>query len=581
VIVVWSRRSIGKAGHFVRDEARRAQKRGVYLPVRLDGVDPPLGFGEIQALPLKGWKGDPADPRFRAVAEAVRNRIEGKDLPESADTFDAPRISRRALVAGAAGVAVLAVGGGSWLLLRPQASRNPRRIAVMPFDNLSGDPNQGYFAEGLAEELREALRRIGLQVIGRASSDAVDNLDTRTAARKLHVANILTGSVRRSPELIRISAQLISGSDGVEQWSQSYDRAPGDTIKIQTDIAANVALALSVALGQAARAALTLGGTADAAAQDLFLRATELKYKVGDEDSLHQSLRLLDKAIARDGNYADAYALKATELEILGSNYAASTADMIDKLAQAEVAAKRAIALAPSLGSSYVPLALIEADRLNFAGALQNMRQALTLSPRNLSVLSNASLFLQWFGDGEKALELASRLIALDPLRGNNYVRRGAVQLFALRQYPQALASFGSALALAPKLSTVHNFVGDCLVLMNRLAEAKAEFAKVPADDPARMAGEAIVAIRSGNSSAAEQIVARMRARFRDAASFQYAEVYAQAGKPDAAFAELDNAVRVKDPGLAQLKSEPFLDPIMRDPRYGALLKRLNFPVWS
>ena len=107
----------------------------------------------------------------------------------------------------------------------------------------------------MAEELRSALSRIGLQVIGRNSCDAVKDLDIKTAAAKLDVANILTGSVRRSPETIRVNAQLVSGSDGVERWAQSYDRAPGDAIKIQSDIAANVAQALSIALGQAGRAA--------------------------------------------------------------------------------------------------------------------------------------------------------------------------------------------------------------------------------------------------------------------------------------------------------------------------------------
>ena len=159
------------------------------------------------------------------------------------------------------------------------------RIAVMPFANLSGDPAQAYFSDGIAEELRGALSRIGLEVIGRTSSDAVRELDAKKAADKLGVAHILTGSVRRSPETIRIGAQLVGGDDGVERWAQSYDRAPGDTIKIQTDIAASVAEALSVALGMAARAALTLGGTSDSAAQDLFLKAEALRLQSDSEES--------------------------------------------------------------------------------------------------------------------------------------------------------------------------------------------------------------------------------------------------------------------------------------------------------
>src|SRR5213075_2631488 len=136
VHVAWTKRSVGDDGHFVRDEARRAQRRGVYLPVCLDAVDPPLGFGEIQALPLKGWKGDRADPRFQAVVNAVRNRVSGEQVSHGHAHFHQPPLSRRAAIAGGAGVAAVAAAGGGWLLFKPSAA-NAKRIAVMPFANLS------------------------------------------------------------------------------------------------------------------------------------------------------------------------------------------------------------------------------------------------------------------------------------------------------------------------------------------------------------------------------------------------------------------------------------------------------------
>jgi TolB-like protein len=217
VIVVWSKRSVGPEGEFVRDEASRARRRGTYLPVRIDDVETPLGFGEVQALSLKGWKGDRADPRFLALVHAVQERVTGAEVAHHPTHQAPPQISRRAVVAGGA-VAVAATGG--WLLLKPSAA-NAKRIAVLPFANLSGDQAQAYFSDGIAEELRSALTRIGMQVIGRASSDAVKDLDTKTAAAKLGVANILNGSVRRSPDTIRVNAQLVSGSDGVERWAQT------------------------------------------------------------------------------------------------------------------------------------------------------------------------------------------------------------------------------------------------------------------------------------------------------------------------------------------------------------------------
>ena len=576
VVVVWSRRSVGPAGQFVRDEARRAQRRGVYVPVCLDAVDPPLGFGEIQALSLRGWKGDRSDPRFQAIVDAVRRQISSDHISRPKVNVLPSRVSRRTIATGGVGLAALAATGG-WILFR-SAPANARRIAVLPFANLSGAPEQAYFAEGIAEELRSALTRLGLQVIGRASSEAVKDLDTKAAASKLGVGNILTGSVRRSAQVVRINAQLVGGTDGVERWAQSYDRSPGDEIKIQTDIATNVAQAMSVELRQAVRAALALGGTADTAAQDLFLHATALYNNDTSQAALLEAVKLLDAAIARDPAYANAFRLKARSLELLATSYPKSPADSAEKLVQGEAAARRAITLAPRLGPAYAELALIQQDRFNYADSLRYIDQALALSPDDPLVLPSAMYIRRYLGDPHSALRLADRLIELDPLGAVNYTRRADV-LIVLRQFPQAIESARKSLQLAPARSWPHQLIGDSLVLMNRPSEARAEYKIVPADDVFRLAGEAILDARSRNLSAMERTVAHMRDLFGDTASYNYAEIYAQARDSDRAFTALAKAFDVKDPGLTGLKTDPFLDPIRADPRYAALLKRLNLPT--
>ena len=300
VVVAWTKLSVGHDGHFVRDEARRAQRRDAYLPVCLDEVEPPLGFGEIQALSLKGWKGNRSDPKFVAVANAVRSQVSGERIARPHVHSSGPKFSRRVAIGGGLGAVAIA-GTGGWLLFKPTAA-NANRIAVLSFANMSGDPAQSYFSDGIAEELRGALSRVGMEVIGKASCDAVKGLDIPAAAAKLGVAHILTGSVRRSPETIRIGAQLVNGSDGVEKWAQSYDRAPGDTIKIQTEIAAQVASALSIALGAAKKAALTLGGTLDAEAQDLYLQAYALVKSADSAVVYGKAIALFDAALTRDAN---------------------------------------------------------------------------------------------------------------------------------------------------------------------------------------------------------------------------------------------------------------------------------------
>ena len=575
VIVAWSRRSVGPGGDFVRDEAARARKRGVYLPVRLDEVEPPLGFGEVQAISLKGWKGDRLDPRFHALAEAVRRLIAGEDIAHVRLDPDRRQVSRRAILAGGATL-VAAAGVGGALLLK-SVPENAKRIAVLPFADLSPAHDQAYFSEGVAEELRTALARIGLEVIGRASCEAVKDLETNAAASKLGVANILTGSIRRSPETIRVNAQLVSGSDGVERWAQSYDRLPGDAIKIQTDIATNVAQSLSLTLGQAARTALSLGGTADSAAQDLYLRASALYLKDTGEAALREAVALLDAAVARDPNYANAFRLKARALELLATSYEKSAVKMSQTLAQAELAARRAIALAPRLGSAYAELALIEQDRFDYVRALESMDRALALSPDDPLVLPSAMYITRYLGDPGNALPLADRLVRLDPLEAVSYTRRADV-LIALRRFPEAIQSARQSLQLAPSRTYPHQVIGDALVLMNRPNDAKVEYGKVPPDDVFRLAGEAIIDGRSRNMAAVEKGVAHLRELFADAATYQYAQIYAQAGDNDRAFAALGKGLEVKDPGLTGLKTDPFLDPIRTDPRYLALVKKMKFP---
>lgn len=572
MIVVWTRRSVGHEGNFVHDEASRAQRRGVYLPIRLDRVDPPLGFGEVQAIPLKGWRGDRSDPRFLALIDAIRECITGEHITRHPGHHEKAGVSRRAAVAGLGIGAIAAAGAGGWLLLKP-APANAKRIAVLPFADLSPQRDQSYFSEGVAEELRAALSRIGLQVIGRNSCDAVKHLDIKAAAAKLDVANILTGSVRRSLDTIRVNAQLVRGSDGVERWSQRYDRTPGDSIKIQTEIAASVAQALSIALGQTGRTALTLGGTADSIAQDLVLQARKLRREASTAEDYRKILKLADAAIARDSNYADAHVIRAISLDVLATQYGSDLDVMASQRSLAEESANRALAIAPDLGSAQGILAYMDANRLNFRGSLEHMKEALALSPDDPEVLSVATNSLPWFGQGQEALRLANRFVALDPLNSLAY-RRKSLVLHTLRQYPQSV----EAGRKSKELATATFWTGASLLLMGRPRDAQSEFAAMSADNPFRGTGDALTAARTGDRAGAERIMEQLTRQFGENLTYQFAQVRAQLSEKERAFAELDMAKASKDSGLLYLKLDPFMDPIRGDPRYAALVRELRFP---
>lgn len=575
VIVAWSERSVGSDGRFVRDEASAAQEAGSYVPIKIDRVKPPLGFGEVQAIDFVGWRGKRAAPCFVALVNAVNAHLTGDTLVVRRGTAAQPKVSRRMVMVGGAGAVAIA-GVGGWALLKPGAAAASNRIAVMSFSNMSGDPRQAYFSDGIAEELRGALSRVGMQVIGKASCDAVKDLATPAAAAKLGVANILTGSVRRSPETIRIGAQLVNGKDGVEKWEQNYDRAPGDAIKIQTDIAEQVAGALSVALGRAKTAALTLGGTANATAQDLVLQCRKLSLE-GTADILHQRIALADAAIQLDPNYADAYVERGVAFTTLAIAFGEPT-KLDSQLAEGEAAAQKAIAIAPSLGSPHTVLAFNAQGHLNFRGALQETKIALALSPNDPDVLAYASGNLALLGTPSEATQASDRGIALDPLNAQLYANR-AEMLFNLRRYSQAIEAAQNALRLAPRFQYAHLVVGDAFLQLGKPDRAKTEYDMIGADTPLREVRLALLAARTGDLTGAARLTAKLKERVDVTLNYQFAEIYAQLGDKDRALAELGDAVRAKDSGLAYLKVDPFLDPIRGDRRFAVLLERLRFPT--
>ena len=578
VIVAWTNASVGPEGQFVRDEARRAQERDVYLPIRLDAVRPPLGFGEIQALSLLGWNGDRSDPGFQAIADAVRSQISGEPVVRPHPPVRAPRISRRALVAGGAGVAGVAVAGvGAWVLLTRSAASAPKSIAVLPFANLSGDPGQAYFSDGMADEIRSALARLGgLTVIGATSSIAVRNEDARTIARKHGVSSILTGSVRQSPSTVRVSAELIDGRTGAYRWTQQYDRQPGDAIRIQTDIAQKVATALRGALGLAAQAAITLGGTADSVAQDLVLQVRKLG-RGSSPESVRRRIALADAAIVRDPNYAEAYVQKSDALSTQAGYFAPSPTEVADLLAQADAAAQKAVALAPRLGSAHAALSAVALTKLDFPRALQEIRRSLALSPSDPEVLTKGAFTLRCLASSEEALRIADQAIALDPLNARCH-RYKAQVLLSLRLYAQAIEAGRRALRISPEGRYVHTLVGDALLGLGRIEQAKTEYRAIGPGDTFTLARLGVLAARTNDRAGAERMLAQLKAQDGAVSSYQYAEIRAALGDKDLAFAELENALQAKDPGLVDLKVDAFLDPIRSDPRFAALLKRLNFP---
>ena len=574
VIVAWSKHSTGREGRFVRDEATRALRRGVYLPVTIDRVEPPLGFGETQALDLSGWKGSRSDPRYRAVLTGVHS-ILGREPPPVTAVGPRAQVSRRALLAGG-GAAVAAAGAGAWFAFGPRDAKSDS-IAVLPFANLSGDPSQDYFSDGLAEELRTALSLIaGLKVVARTSSEMLRNTDAKAAARRLSVANVLTGSVRRSPATIRVRAQLIDGANGLERWSQSFDRPIGDVLEIQSDIAENVARALSVELGGVDPSALSVGGTSNPEAQDLYLQSLEGR-RDDSEASIRRTLAVLDKAIALDPNYAEAHSRRAQVMNFYANVYAPDSAAVHRAQADAAASARRAIRIAPRLASAYAALGTIYSNQLNMGEALRLLRKAEALPGSEVQALTSLAAVLAQADRQDEALAMARRAASLDPLN-HIPIETESVILYQGRSYEAAAQAAQRALQIAPDRVRVKSFLGNSLVMLGRLDEAALIYARLDADDYRRLVGEAVIAVRRGRRGEAQQALKAIEQNLGDAANYQYAQIAAQLGQTDRAIAYLEEAWNKRDPGLAGIRVDPFLDPIRKDPRLDRIALRLRFP---
>ena len=568
VIVAWSKRSIGPEGHFVRDEASRAQRRHVYVPILLDAVEPPLGFGESQATALRGWRGDRSDTRYQAILAAVQ-RIAGKGGAPAA-TASKRGIDRRAALAGGAVVAAAVAGVGAWALLKPDSPGGPDSIAVLPFANLSGDPAQAYFAAGIAGEIRNILTRItGLKVAGSTSSEAVREDDAQTAAKKLGVINILTGNVRQTPSTIRITAELIDGRTGLAKWSQNYDRAPGDVIRIQTDIAEKVTRALAVALGASARKALA-AETSNVAAQTLAFQARDLSWQF-TVPAFQRCLRLLDQAISLDPNYGRAYALKAFVTNNLADLTATTPGELARGRAQALQYAKIAVSKAPDLPIARSGLGFAYALTLQVRKSLREHDIAISLPGGEPDVLRNYGYAMSSSGKPDVALRYVDEALALDPLNSGSHRAHVSV-LFKARRYDEAVRYSLKLKQESPELFNFPGLLGHAFLMLGRTKEANQALGD-------SVSGQALLAARSGNRELALAKLAEFQQRDGDMANFHYGLIYAQLGDKDAAFAALDRAWEVRDTNLLDVKVNAYLDPLRSDPRHAALVKKVGFPA--
>jgi TolB-like protein len=447
-----------------------------------------------------------------------------------------------------------------------------RSIAVLPFVNMSSDKEQEYFSDGLSEELLNLLSKVpDLRVAARTSSFYFKGKDARLPdiARELQVAHLLEGSVRKSGNRVRITAQLIRASDGFHQWSETYDRTLEDIFAVQEEIAAAVVTQLKVTL---LGSAPTIPKTSlDAYA--LFLQARQLE-RLYTRQGIEDSIALYQHALAIDPNYGPAWnGLAINYIEQANVGYGPRTPDQAFKLAREAI--DKALRIDPEYAEAHVSLgAIARAYDNDLPAAARHMERALALDPINLRALSEAAYLLLSLGRQETAIEAYENVVARDPLDARAHGNLGWLYMLGGR-LDEAVANSRTSLKLTPESIGIHYDVGLVMLLKGDAKAALAEM-RQETDEAWRLTGLALAYHALGQESASDAALAELIETHERSWSEAIARVYAFRGETDDAFEWLDKAVANKDTGVWNIANQPLFRRLHNDPRWLPFLRKVG-----
>jgi TolB-like protein/Tfp pilus assembly protein PilF len=455
-----------------------------------------------------------------------------------------------------------------------------KSIAVLPFENLSRDPDNAYFAEGIQDEILTRLAKVAdLKVISHTSTQryksSPDNLPQ--IAKELGVANILEGSVQKSQDKVRVNVQLINAATDAHLWADSFDRKLIDIFAVESEIAAKVADILKAKLTGAEQHAISMQPTRNTEAYQLYLKGRYFWNKRTGPD-LQKAIDYFKQAIEKDPGYALAY-VGLGDSYILLSGFGAARPQ--DSFPVAEDAAKKALEIDDNLAEAHTTLGFsLCVHHLDFAGSIREFERAIVLNP-------NYATAHHWFGDGpllavgqfDRAIAEGKRALELDPLSVIITADLGADYLVA-RRYDEAIEQFHKAIDLDPRFYYAHWNLAEALEMKGNLREALAEYKKAVEldDDPFVLALLGQAYAKLGQRDEALKILAQLPqiAAHRYVPSYSYAVLHMALGEKDKAVEWLERSYQ-EGAGLDVifLKVDPMLDPLQKEPRYQALVAKV------
>ena len=491
---------------------------------------------------------------------------------------DPPRRSHvKAWLIGAAAVAlVLLAAVIGWRVLPPRLHSQPAiaSLAVLPLDNLSGDPNQDYFADGMTDELTTELARIStLRIVSRTSvmPEKGRHRPLQQIAHDLNVDAIVEGSVARSGDRIRITAQLIDTRSDKHLWAQSFEGSAGDVLALQDNVAREIATQTKAALAFDPGAKASPTRRIDPAAHDAYLRG---RYFLEKRD-LDKSVAYFQQAVALDPQWSQAYSGLADALhtgEVDLSPYQ-------EVMTRGEAAARHAIELDPANGEAYSTLGLYQATfEWNWTEAEQNIQRGIALNPNSSDAELDYAVLLDILNRPEDAVTHMRRALELDPQSFLMNRHLGSTLFFA-RHYEEALAHLAQAAEMEPgKLGFVLGWqIATYEAMGNRGKAIELEIQGQGLNDPATAIRLRSIYSRGGWDAYWRENIKRSSShQDRMCAPSGIAKDYIRIGQTDEAFQYLNRAVDQKCDAVLWIQVHPLFDSIRADPRYNDLLKRLN-----
>ena len=462
-----------------------------------------------------------------------------------------------------------------------------KSIAVLPFANMSADPDTEFFSDGITEEILNALVRLpGLRVIARTSSFAFkgQNLDVREIGQRLGVAMVLEGSVRKAGNRLRITAQLIDAAGGHHLWSERYDREMKDVFEVQDEITAAIRDALSEKLLGLGLAQPQARPTIDPETYELFLRGRH--FVAMRAEGMQKGMEYLGEVVARAPTYAPAYAELATAYSILTMYCAVPPRS---GWAKARELAQVALALDPNLARAHAELGNV-AFWLDWdwKAARKEYERAVALDPNDPWVNLLLGHYLSSIGRHDEAVAQHERARALDPL--NSSVSTSlALTLFVCRRHEQAIAVCDDVIHLDPIYSEAHRIKGQALRELKRFDDAAVSTTaavQLSGSHPWAVGNVGMLAAAAGRMAEGRKVAQALITRSAKPVPplvppLAVALVYAQLRDADAYFAWMERSLEARDGWLVMLRAEACYDPFRHDPRHDALVQRVGVPEWT